>query len=133
MKQFLLMLWQAPQVCVGYIILLFYKLFYPDRIKDTDKLKDITYYFISGFRGGVSLGTIILLNQRYIYDTTTLKHEYGHTIQSKYLGWLYLLIIGIPSAIWAWLYGPIVKPAKNKYYKFYTEKWADKLGKVIRE
>lgn len=130
MKHSLLTLWQLPQILIGKFLLLIYK----KDIETTEELKDITYYFIKGFRGGISLGTIILVNARYIYGyNNTLKHEYGHTIQSKKLGWLYLLVIGIPSAIWAALYGPIIKREGNKYYTFYTEKWADKLGEVIRE
>ena len=49
-----------------------------------------------------------------------------------YLGWLYLFVIGIPSLAWAILYGTIIKPSTNGYYKFYTEKWADRLGNVER-
>ena len=30
---------------------------------------------------------------------TTVSHEHGHQKQSMYLGWLYLLIIGLPSAL----------------------------------
>ena len=82
------------------------------------------------FRGGISLGKYIIVSQWT--SKKTIKHEYGHCKQSKYLGWLYLLIIGLPSLIWAWMYGPIVKPTKNGYSRFYTEKWADKLGGVER-
>ena len=133
MKKFLLTVWQFPQIVVGFFILLYYKTFYPTFIKEKDTIKDINCYYISGFHGGISLGTYIFLNYRYIYDANYIKHEYGHTIQSKYLGWFYVLIIGIPSIIWAWLYGPVIKKEGKKYYTFYTEKWADKLGGVIRD
>lgn len=130
MKKFLLTLWQAPQILVGYIILLFVH----SEVEVKENVKNITYYFTKGFRGGISLGTIIILNARYIYNyPNTLKHEYGHTRQSLYLGWLYLIVIGIPSIIWAAMYGTIIKREGNKYYTFYTEKWADKLGGVVRE
>lgn len=81
-------------------------------------------------RGGISLGKYIIVSQWS--DKMTIMHEYGHCRQSKMLGWFYLLVIGLPSIIWAVLYGPIVKPSPNGYYKFFTEKWADKLGGVIR-
>lgn len=32
----------------------------------------------------------------------TIKHEYGHQLQSYILGPLYLLIIGLPSGLWCW-------------------------------
>ena len=67
-----------------------------------------------------------------------MKHEYGHSIQSRILGPAYLLIIGIPS-----LLGNIYDRVFNKewkyskscrwYYNQPWEKWADKLGGVDRE
>lgn len=63
----------------------------------------------------------------------TLVHEYGHTIQSIILGPLFLLIIGIPSSLWALT--PILKKYRinNKisYFSFYTESWANYLGEKI--
>ena len=62
-----------------------------------------------------------------------LIHEYGHTIQSLMLGPLYLIIIGIPSALWCSL--PYCKKKRKdkriSYYSFYTEKWADLLGERV--
>ena len=65
-------------------------------------------------------------------EKRTLVHEYGHTIQSIILGPLYLLIIGIPSSIWAMTFNN--KNNTISYYSFYTEKWANVLGeKVTKE
>ena len=72
---------------------------------------------------------MVMIGSKY---ELTVRHEHGHQIQSKILGPLYLLVIGIPSLIWAWLYGPVIKYTRNGYYRFYTEKWADKLGEVKR-
>lgn len=80
--------------------------------------------------GGISLGRYIIVNQ-FAMDKT-IYHELGHCRQSMYLGWLYLIVIGIPSIVWAGLYGKVIKPTTNGYYNFYTEKWADKLGNVQR-
>lgn len=81
-------------------------------------------------RGGVSLGVVIIMGMRYFDDTDTdEKHEYGHTLQSRYLGWFYLLVIGIPSLLWAAFYRGELR---GYYTKFYTERWADKLGGVVR-
>jgi hypothetical protein len=74
--------------------------------------------------GGISLGKYIILSHD---DIDSIKHEYGHSVQSRYLGWLYLLVIGLPSLLWAMFY------KGDDYYKFYTEKNADKLGGVINE
>jgi hypothetical protein len=62
-----------------------------------------------------------------------IAHEYGHTIQSHKLGLVYLLVIGLPSLIWAGCFEKYRKKHGVSYYSFYTEKWADKLGGVERE
>ena len=63
----------------------------------------------------------------------TAEHEYGHSIQSAILGPLYLLVIGIPSLMWA-AFGKRYRTKYGvSYYAFYTERWADKLGKVDRK
>ena len=81
---------------------------------------------------GLSLGMFVFVPR----DTSSrlLRHEYGHTIQSLMLGPLYLLVIGIPSFMWASL--PVCKRRRREkkisYYSFYPERWADKLGKCQR-
>lgn len=121
----LLFIWQLPQIILGWIVSLFFK------CPKTLKYKDSTIRICPKFPGGISLGkTVIVKKGPYSKDTwNTVKHEYGHTIQSKYLGPLYLLIIGIPSFLWA---GYTLINKRVNYYKFYTEKWADKLGNVKR-
>ena len=60
-----------------------------------------------------------------------IKHECGHVKQSKILGPLYLLVIGIPSILHAWLNKYIRMLLEEwrayNYYHFYTEKWANKF------
>lgn len=65
-------------------------------------------------------------------DIHTAAHEYGHSLQSAILGPLYLLVIGIPSILWAGLGQRYRRRTGANYYSFYTERWADKLGKVER-
>lgn len=118
----LLYLWQLPQNLLGALLKLFYK------VSNKVVYKDKIVCICKGFRGGISLGNTIIVNKYPITKDTwnTVKHEYGHSIQSKYFGWLYLFVIGIPSALHA-LVG-----FTDCYYDFYTEKWADKLGNVKR-
>ena len=118
----LLYIWQLPQNLIGLVVRLFYKK------KTSIKYKDKTILVCKGFPGGISLGNTVIVDS---YPNTKetwkdVKHEYGHTLQSKYLGPLYLLVIGIPSGLHC-LVG-----FTDYYYDFYTEKWADKLGKVER-
>lgn len=119
-------IWQLPQNIMGIILRLFYKqdysLWYKDRIIRVCK----------HFPGGISLGNNVIV-KKYPYNTetwNTVKHEWGHTRQSLYLGPMYLLVVGLPSLTWAMLHGNVIK--NKDYYSFWTEAWADKLGNVKR-
>ena len=130
----MLYLWQLPQNLIGLLLTFYYK---AQRIHVLDNGVEIHYS--PKMRGGISLGKYIIVNT-YHYRSTiksslkreVVQHELGHTKQSEKLGWMYLLIIGIPSIIWAMLYGRVVNESKNGYYKFYTERWADKLAGIER-
>lgn len=67
-----------------------------------------------GNPGGISFGPTVIAGHGF----SDIPHEFGHTWQSRLLGPLYLLIIGIPSLISA-----ATNPANH--HNFYTEKWAD--------
>ena len=73
--------------------------------------------------GGISLGPIAYVSERS--GEETIAHETdGHTVQSKILGPLYLLVIGIESFLWASFYDY----KKHCYYDFYTESWANRCA-----
>lgn len=95
---------------------------------------------------GLSLGPFIFIHKEpgvaYRYRTLyssqdmyrrLLVHEYGHCIQSILLGPLYLILIGIPSFVWANV--PYFSKRRHtlqiSYYRFYTERWANYLGKKV--
>lgn len=84
----------------------------------------------------VSLGQYIILCNKDKSVRSKL-HEYGHTKQSLMLGWLYLIIIGLPSitcAIYSNLFhSKWTKEQRDKwYFSLLWEKWADNLGGVKR-
>ena len=80
-------------------------------------------------KGAVSLGQFIFLFSNYRNNTDRIiKHEYGHTIQSKILGPLYLIVIGLPSLIWNIGFEGYRRKHNISYYDFWTERWANKLG-----
>ena len=120
----LLFIWEILQNIIGLFLAFFYK------TDEKIEYKGRIIRYCKKFPGGISLGNYIFVGTK---NPKTIAHEYGHSIQSKWLGPLYLFIIGIPSIIWAGLYGNVIKYSINGYYKFYTEKWADKLGKVDRK
>ena len=137
MIKLLLWLWQLPQNLIGFIYSRFGKkcsVYY----NIDGKVKLYTWYFVPCFRAGVSLGQYIILDPLYKElapecHISSLNHETGHSIQSKYLGPVYLLVVGIPSAIrniWDRLFHKNWTSYQRIvwYYKGYPEHWADKLG-----
>ena len=126
-KNVLLFLWQLPQNILGIIV-------YLVNIKHVEKTYNsslnIWYYTAKHINDKcVSLGKFIFVDSdRFMIDLDTIRHERGHQKQSLYLGWLYLIFIGLPSLI-----GNIIHEfVEFDYYSQPWEKWADKLGNVDR-
>ena len=116
-------IWQAPQLILGAIIKAVCRAEHWFAYHDA---KVYTWHF----KGGLSLGKYIFVPVNW--NVKLLNHEYGHTKQSKMLGWFYLPVIGLPSLIWAGCFEGYRKRKGVSYYKFFTERWADKLGGVQR-
>lgn len=113
--------WQFPQVLLGLLLRLRWK-------GRKTSYRGVTYIVGGGIRGGLSLAATVFIQYDEVLAPKEWAHEYGHTRQSLYLGPLYLLVIGIPSALWALTH----ETRDPRYFDFYTEKWADKLGNVKR-
>ena len=120
MKQILLYIWQLPQNILGLLLRAIYK-------GNDSEYEDVLVRRSTKMTGGISLGRYIIINQ-WSTDKTVM-HEYGHTIQSKRLGWFYLLLVGLPSI----LHAALCKCRRHSYYDVYPENWADKLGGVMRK
>ena len=123
-------IWQLPQNLLGML--------YKDCISDdiiTRVNCDATDYecYLTRNGGGVTLGRYIFVNQNYTDLSNVILHEIGHTKQSRILGPLYLIIIGIPSISWAGLRRLIPALKKINYYLLYTESWANKLMGLNKE
>lgn len=120
----LLYLWQLPQNLVGLLLVHILK---PE---DSYTFNRARLYYATRMHGGISLGRyIIVASSVKDYTGRTEWHEYGHCRQSMFLGPLYLLVVGLPSLLWAAVWQP---GHGSSYYDFYTEAWADKLGGVDR-
>jgi hypothetical protein len=90
---------------------------------------EAAFYRIKAPGTGVSLGNYIFLDEASrVWDR---DHEYGHSRQSKMLGPLYLLIVGLPSVIMNLISRASPKFAAG-YYTRFPENWADRLGGVYR-
>ncbi len=119
----LLFVWQLPQNLVAMAVLLFAK-----------NVRKITYrHFcfamvarLPRHASGGSLGSFVILSPGSAHDERTLRHELdGHTVDSKIWGPLYLLIVGLPSAVhFLWYVHGDAK--KRSYDDFYTERWANR-------
>lgn len=134
-------LWQLPQNLIGLFFSWFsnndWTIYY-------DEL-DTTVYYVPDYRvfnAGVCFGQYIILARQYWYYNRkdlekVIRHECGHSKQSLYLGWFYLLLVGLPSLcvnIWDRMFHKKWNEEKRLkwYYNRYPEKWADKLGGVER-
>ncbi len=130
LKNSLLWLWQLPQNLCGVIYSRLSKNNRLSVIKNEYSEKVGAKVWLQKSSGAVTLGKYIFVSERYHDKDATIKHECGHVRQSKILGPLYLLVIGIPSLLHAWLniyIGCCWKEGKYNYYHFYTEYWANKL------
>ena len=125
-NQIALWIWQLPQNLLGLLLMLILQ------GETRHRLGSIRFYYLKTFPGGVTLGEYIFVGTR---QDLTVRHEFGHVMQSRYLGPLYLLVIGLPSLLHAWLNGAIGCCDRHPegYYHFYTESWADRLGGVKRQ
>lgn len=125
---------QLPQNIIGFLLSrkntnsIYYNIYENETTK--------VYFKKNFFKSGISLGDYIILDE--IHNIlpkemlfNAIKHEHGHQLQSQKYGWLYLLIIGLPS-----LCGNIISRIFNKSNDwYYSQPWehnADVLGKVER-
>ena len=132
--------WCFPQTLLGFIIAkmlwkgaakewLISPKFYTKVLVSTVEMEienRFSFRKISGF----SLGRYIFLHVGDD-DEKTIRHECGHSRQSRRLGWLYLPAVGIPSAINN-LRARFDDHVWKTYYQRYPENWADRLGGVKR-
>ena len=124
-RNLILFIWQLPQHIVaiiyfGYLVMMCKDLGVDSRYKQATVIPCI-------MRGAVTLGNYVFVGLNSEYKET-VKHELGHTIQSKILGPLYLIVIGIPSITYCGLRRLFPSLRKKNYYNFYTEKWANNLS-----
>ncbi len=135
MKIFIYRIWQCTwgiiQTLAGAVVFL---LHYRDR--------HFSYHgavaTVWKMKSGVSLGMFVFVastpspaNSSDGFSSRLLVHEYGHTIQSLILGPLFLILVGIPSALWALLGKKMRRERHIPYGAFFTEKWANSLGERV--
>ena len=145
MKTFLAILYYTlqwtiglPQNLVGLFMWLFQRV-----VRREKRHGRFRYAAVTGWNraGSMGMGMFIFVSRQLslenfkneipgTYEEHILSHEYGHTVQSAFLGPLYLLVIGLPSIVWC-NFKPVAKKwrsGKREYESFYPEKWATRLG-----
>lgn len=120
-------LWQLPQNILGLLVVV---------VTRAKKTKDGIWVCRHFFNSAVSLGSYIIFQEDCV-TTDAIKHERGHRTQSIMYGWLYLLIVGLPSIvrnIWDRIVHKRWTTPKRAvwYYGGFPEKQADRLGGVVR-
>lgn len=108
MKEVLLYIWQLPQNLLGLAL---YKIYKGHEICTKEVYGNgIKCKLSPQMAGGITLGKYIIVN-----NPKHLYHELGHTKQSKRLGPLYLIVVGLPSLLHCAFH------ECEDYYHFYTE------------
>lgn len=170
MKYFLLTLWQLPQTIIGALIVVLFHgtrlTEYDTRathVLESNGVNPLSVWIIKIPRKYdtarhpvlVSLGLFVIIEESYLLSLMPsietskatqdvfirlIRHEQGHQRQSLFFGPLYLLLVGIPSALLNALtrlqssrfdlLKRIGHEAYWNYYRLYPERWADSLGGV---
>jgi hypothetical protein len=146
MKKFLLNMllwtWCLPQTILGELFYLIFKL--RKKIISNYKFNRMLGSVVNMKASTITLGRRQFINTLYMiffqnkfYEwgikqyIQSQQHSYGHWIQSLIFGPFYLPFIAFPSFIYS-LYCKVNWWNVVRFYKFYTEKWADKIGGVER-
>lgn len=115
---------EFPQNLLGYVA---FKLFSQRYNRPYYRYREAYVVHVKGRWGAISLSRYIFADDQY-YQSNLIKHEYGHTLQSKLLMPLYLPLVGLPSLIWNRCFRGYRRRMRKSYYSFYTESWANRLG-----
>lgn len=119
--EFILNLWEIIQNLLGWLEVKFNNPTFAHSFGDT-KIYYMTY------DDSHCIGKYIFINKESD-EHTIIRHEYGHRIQSRMLGPLYMLVIYIPSYLHFVFWMLYHEYDWTEYYDFYTERWADRLSK----
>lgn len=114
----LLFIWQIPQNIVGAIMWLHFKIW--GDVEPIVKNKYSRVYRSKHMSGGISLGCFAFVSNYSSKKQEVVMHEQGHMWDSKVMGPLYLLIVGLPSLLNA-AFG-----FTKCYYDWFPEKLANK-------
>jgi hypothetical protein len=132
----LLLAWELPQNALGALVL---AQFAARRKVATARWERERLFVEITADGAMSLGWFVFFSNR---DNPVIPagrenkdHEYGHSIQSRWLGPLYLPVVGAPSVarvVYAHVFKARTGRRWGRYYDGFPEDQADRLGGVDR-
>jgi len=114
-------LWELPQTLIGVVLVIYFIL--KGDVQNIETSEGVLVITAKGRWGGVSLGNFIIGSETIAptVGNYLFMHEYGHSIQSRNVGPLYLLIFGIPSL------ASVIFRGTN-HHETYVERYANKLA-----
>lgn len=122
--------WELPQTLIALVFMLFFK---TQGIAGNSRIWRVHF---SSFLTCASLGEFIFFEKRDVGGPSweeTVRHETGHSVQSRIFGPLYLILIALPSSIWNLLSRMDNRAGRwfaGHYYDTPWEHGANVLGKV---
>lgn len=129
-----LLVWELPQNVLGALDLAITAV--RGRVAGIAFERERVFVEVRG-AGAVSLGLFVFWSKDdtpYVRITEANKeHEYGHSIQSRMLGPLYLPLVGVPSSCrvaYAVAHRALTGRRWEGYFRGYPEDWADRLANV---
>jgi len=129
-------LWELPQNLLGLLVWLAVR----KRVMGRETEGGRILLRVPDF--GLSLGSFIFWSMadpaavsKPSVRTDNSLHELGHAVQSRRLGPLYLLLVGVPS-VCRFLYARSYRRKRGepwtRYFDGYPENWADRLGGKVQ-
>ena len=130
--------WEIPQSLLGLLLLGWLRL--RGRVLSVERRPD-GRRLVETPGTAISLGAWVYWARFGIdgsrFDPALIRaHELGHTVQSRRLGPLYLLTVGIASparAAYAWWFWRRTGRGWTRYYDAWPEDEADRLGGIVRD
>jgi len=129
-------LWELPQNVLGAAV--YGVLRVSGRVRSTEHARGRLFVEADGV--AISLGWFVYwcrpITTRYFHiDRAVKEHEFGHTFQSRWLGPLYLPVVGVPSTLrnaYQLGYRELTGRRWEGYFDGFPEKWADDLAGLDR-
>lgn len=128
--------WEGPQTTLGAINLTLQLV--QRNVASIERQRGRVFVELRGV-GAVSLGYFVFwgtVDSSFVRVNPSNKdHEYGHALQSRMLGPLYLFVVGVPSSLrvaYASAQWIVTRKPWEGYYDGFPESWADRLGGVTR-